>query len=282
MTAAEWRQTTIAFPDPHTAEQAARTHLAPILAEAEARHLITTWFYVRKGNWRLRYLPASDEADRYLSSQMARLQHDRRLSAAVPGIYEPETHAFGGPDAMDTAHHLWHHDSRHLLTHSTNHTFARQRELSIMLSAAMMRAAGLDWYEQGDVWARVTDHRDPPEPARFDALRNAVRRLLTVDPASLTRQGAPLAGCHNTLFEAYMSAGDILCRLNQAGQLHRGLRATLAHHVIFTWNRRGIPGLHQAALATAAKTIIFGPDPAFHPLTPGGDSWTRPLPADSR
>lgn len=273
MTATEWRQITIAFPDPRTAEQVARTHLAPILAEAEARHLITTWFYVRKDNWRLRYLPATTtDADRYLTSELERLTHARHIDAAIPGIYEPETHAFGGTEAMDTAHQLWHHDSRHLLTRSTNHTAARQRELSIMLSATMMRAAGLDWYEQGDVWARVADHRDPPQPALVDSLRTAARRLLTVDPTSLTRsQGAPLAGCH-TLFEAYTSAGYTLRQLHQTGQLHRGLRATLAHHVIFTWNRRGIPGLHQAALATAAKTIIFGPDPTHGARTPGGDS----------
>lgn len=263
MTAPEWRQTTITFPDPHMAEQTASTHLAPILAEAEARHHITTWFYVRKDNWRLRYLPATTtDADRYLTSELERLTRARHIRTAVPGIYEPETHAFGGTEAMDTAHRLWHQDSRHLLTRSTDHTLARRRELSIMLSAAMMRAAGLDWYEQGDVWARVADHRDPPQPALVDSLRNAARRLLTVDPASLTRRGAPLVGCH-TLFEAYTSAGETLRQLNQTGQLHRGLRATLAHHVIFTWNRRGIPGLYQAALATAAKTIIFGPDPTL-------------------
>ncbi|MEV5695552.1 thiopeptide-type bacteriocin biosynthesis protein [Micromonospora globbae] len=274
MTAPEWRQITITFPDPHTAEQAAKTHLAPILTEAEASHLITTWFYVRKDSWRLRYLPAAttSDADRYLTSQLARLRNDRRISAIVAGIYEPETHAFGGTTAMETAHRLWHHDSRHLLTRSTDHTRGRQRELSIMLSATMMRAAGLDWYEQGDVWARVADHRDPPQPARVDALGNAVRRLLTVDSAGLTRsQGSPLAGCR-TLFEAYTSAGYVLRQLNQTGQLRRGLRATLAHHVIFTWNRRGIPGLHQAALATAAKTVIFGPDPTHSTHTPGGNS----------
>jgi len=54
--------------------------------------------------------------------------------------------------------------------------------------------------------------------------------------------------------------------------LRRGLRATLAHHVIFAWNRRSIPGQHQAALAAAAKTVIFGADPTINPPAPGGDS----------
>jgi thiopeptide-type bacteriocin biosynthesis protein len=272
MTSPEWRQTTITFPEPHAAEHVAITHLAPILAEAETRQLITAWFYVRKGTWRLRYLPTSNtaEADHYLTGQLARLRHDRHISAAVPGSYEPETHAFGGTAAMDTAHRLWHHDSRHLLAPATGQTPARHREMSIMLAVTVMRAAGLDWYEQGDVWARVADHRDPPEPTLVDTQLHTVKRLLTVDPASLTRQGAPLAAAR-TWFEAYTAAGDTLHRLNQTGRMRRGLRATLAHHVIFAWNRRSIPSMHQAALATAAKTTIFGPDPT-HPVSiPDGD-----------
>lgn len=273
MTSPGWRQTTITFPDPNAADQAAITHLAPILTEAETRQLITAWFYVRKQTWRLRYLPASSttEADHYLTGQLARLRHARHISAAVPGIYEPETHAFGGTTAMDAAHRLWHHDSRHLLTPATGQTPVRHRELSIMLAAAMMRAAGLDWYEQGDVWARVADHRDPPEPALVDTLLHPVKRLLTVDPTSLTHQDASLAAAR-TLFDAYIAAGDTLNRLNQTGQLRRGLRATLAHHMIFAWNRRSIPGLYQAALATAAKTTILGPDPTHPCPTSDGDS----------
>jgi thiopeptide-type bacteriocin biosynthesis protein len=272
MTASEWRQVTIAFPDPHAAEQAASTHLAPILAEANARQLITTWFYVRKGDWRLRYLTAATiDADRYLTGELARLIHDRRICGAVPGIYEPETHAFGGPDAMDAAHQLWHHDSHHLLTRASDREPVHRRETSIMLSAVMMRAAALDWYEQGDVWARVADHRDPPKPDSVAPLLNAARRLLTVDMDGLTSQQAPLAG-YQALIDAHTSAGDALRNLNQTGQLHRGLRATLAHHVIFAWNRRSIPGLQQAALATAAMTVVFGPDPTRGALTPGGAS----------
>lgn len=275
MMSPEWRQTTITFPDPHAADQVAITHLAPILTEAETRQLISAWFYVRKESWRLRYLPASTaaeaEADHYLAGELARLRHDRHISAAVPGIYEPEIHAFGGTTAMDAAHRLWHHDSRHLLSPAIGRNPARHRELSIMLVAAMMRAAGLDWYEQGDVWARVADHREPPEPTLVETLMQSVKRLLTVDLVSLTRREAPLAAAR-TWFEAYTTAGDTLNHLNQAARLRRGLRAILAHHVIFAWNRRSIPGLYQAAIATAAKTTIFGPDPTSPVSTSDGDS----------
>jgi thiopeptide-type bacteriocin biosynthesis protein len=272
VTRSAWCQINIDFPDLCTAEDVAITHLAPILAEAEARRLITAWFFVRKGTWRMRYLPASassEAADAYLNDRLALLNHAGYLTAVIPGIYEPEIHAFGGTAAMEAAHWLWHHDSRHLFTATTGAEPTRRRELSIMLCAAMMRAAGLDRYEQGDVWARVAEHRDPPQPTLVDTLQGPVQRLLTVDPASITHAGAPLATAR-TWIEAYTTAGATLDCLNQTGRLHRGLREILTHHVIFMWNRRGIPGLHQAALATAAKTSIFGPDPTTAVLTPAG------------
>lgn len=258
-----WRQLSIAFPDPRTAEATTVAHLVPILAEAEVRRLITAWFVVRKGVWRLRYRPATAtaEADSYLIDRLSSLQRVGHLVAIVRGVYEPEVRAFGGGPAMDAAHVLWHDDSRHLFSPPAQATPPGHREMSIMLCTAMMRAAGLDWYEQGDVWARVAEHRDPPPPEAVDVLIEPVRRLLTVDPDSLTRQGAPLAVAR-TWIDGYTTAGATLRRLNDAGQLHRGIRSTLSHHVIFAWNRRGIPSLHQAALACAGRTIVFGPDPA--------------------
>jgi thiopeptide-type bacteriocin biosynthesis protein len=266
MTAPAWRQVTITFPDPPTAPQQARRHLAPVLVDAEGRRFITTWFYVRKDAWRLRYLPTTT-AERHVDDELQRLIREHHIRAAIPGVYEPETYAFGGREAMNAAHQLWHHDSRNLLTHSSEP--GHDRETSIILVAAMMRAAGLDWYEQGDVWARVAEHRDPPTPGSAAATLDAVKRLLTVDPADLTGPQGPLAG-HRALAEAYIRAGEGLRDLHQHGLLHRGLREILAHHVIFTWNRRSIPGQHQAAIATTAKTLIFGPDPTLTAPTRGG------------
>src|SRR5262245_43119711 len=122
MTSPRWQQTAIAFADHQPAEQLATAHLAPTLADAEARHPTTSWFYVRKDHWRLRYLPTdgTSGAERYLNGELERLTRDRQIDSAVAGIYEPEIHAFGGAEAIDTAHRLWHHDSRHLLTRSAD------------------------------------------------------------------------------------------------------------------------------------------------------------------
>ena len=42
--------------------------------------------------------------------------------------------------------------------------------------------------------------------------------------------------------------------LAAAGQLYRGLRDVLAHHLIFAWNRAGLPYMTQSVIAGAAKT----------------------------
>lgn len=72
-----------------------------------------------------------------------------------------------------------------------------RREVSILLCSLLMRGAGQEWYEQGDVWARVaqnrpTDRDTPPE--QLHTIKPPLRRLMTVDtgPASKLVQSGPL------------------------------------------------------------------------------------------
>ncbi|NED89201.1 methyltransferase, partial [Streptomyces sp. SID11233] len=68
----------------------------------------------------------------------------------------------------------------------------------VLLCTIMMRAARLEWYEQGDVWDRVitTEHRsvisDVPQE-RLDARAQEIRPLLLADSDALLRPGGPLA-----------------------------------------------------------------------------------------
>ena len=41
------------------------------------------------------------------------------------------------------------------------------------------------------------------------------------------------------------------------GTLDRGLRDVLAHHVIFHWNRLGLPASTQATLARSAQAAVM-------------------------
>ena len=262
MDSTPWQQANLTFTDPALAERVAVIHVIPILTAAEDNRLISAWFIVRKGHqWRLRYLPthAGKSPATCLRGRLDTLARCKDLTKVTHVIYEPEITAFGGPRAMRLAHRLWHRDSRILLTPPTTRT-RRTRELSIVLCTAMMRTAGLDWYEQGEVWARVADHRLAADPAHIDALYDAVQQLLLVDPASLTRAGAPLAG-EDPWLDAFTTAGAALRRTHESGQLCRGLREVLTHHVIFMWNRRGISEHEQAALAATARTITFGTHP---------------------
>lgn len=249
-----WQQINITYPG-HTRqqqEQHAVAHLRQVLPAAQAAGLITSWWFIRKGAWRVRYLPTgkpdSEVLSRHLITDGVRWASD---------IYEPETHAFGGADAITSAHTLFHHDSRHLLAYLHQHS-ADRRERSLILCSALMRAAALDLNEQGDVWAKVLQHRAehlkwPPAPdaGTWAEFTGDVRRLL-LGTARTTGQW----------HTAFGNAGTNLRRLREAGKLTRGLRTVIALHVIFHWNRIGLPASTQATLAQAATEAIFGEAPA--------------------
>jgi thiopeptide-type bacteriocin biosynthesis protein len=147
---------------------------------------------------------------------------------------------------------------RGTLADGANHRDQR-RELSLLLCTALLRAAGQEWYEQGDVWARVSDNR-PPAPAGPPTpslrLTAAVARFLTVDtsPTGVLIAGGSLAFAA----EWFDAAGAVLETLARRGQLTRGLRAVLAHHVLFHWNRMGLPYQQQETIARTARDVILG------------------------
>ncbi|MET8012954.1 thiopeptide-type bacteriocin biosynthesis protein [Streptomyces sp. NPDC005271] len=269
-----WHQVNIAFPDWSRAEQTALARLNPLLRTAEDEGAINAWFLIRKRPcWRVRYLPAADtDTHGPIGRELDALTAAGHITDWTPAIYEPEVHAFGGVEAMAAAHRLFHRDSRGLLTYLQGEGGAasgHRREMSLMLCSTLMRSAGLDWYEQGDVWARVATHRALPtafDRSSTERLHTAVHRLITVDADSQLRKDGPLAHAAGWA-SAYTAAGQELAHLAASGALHRGLRDILAHHVIFAWNRIGLPYATQAALAAAAKTVIFGPDPTAERTT---------------
>ncbi|BAJ31654.1 MULTISPECIES: thiopeptide-type bacteriocin biosynthesis protein [Kitasatospora] len=258
-----WRQANIMFHDWEQAETTALAHLVPLLRAAEAEGTVAAWFVIRKRPcWRLRYRPVSDGRDP-VAQGLDRMTAARYITGWTQSVYEPEVHAFGGPEAMDSAHRLFHRDSRGLTDYLAGQVGTHRRETSLLLCNLMLRSAGLDWYEQGDVWARVAAHRAQPAGTAaggHEQLQAAVRRLLSVDPHHALRPDGPLAGAAEWA-RAYADAGEETADLHAAGKLHRGLRDVLAHHVIFAWNRIGLPYAVQAALTFAAKTVVFGPDP---------------------
>jgi thiopeptide-type bacteriocin biosynthesis protein len=261
-----WQQVVVEFGDYNTAEQIAITHLLPIMDRVEADGLVASWWFIRKApEWRLRYLPphqAAEAARQVLHAALDTLRDTGRIGGWVETIYEPEVHAFGCVDAMSIAHRLFHLDSQHILAHVGSGRDQR-RELTVLLCSVLMRAARQDWYEQGDIWARIAENRPlaPETPLdRARALKSGLRRLMTVDsgPSSpLVVPDGPLAHVA-TWSTAFHTAGTALGKLAGRGALRRGLRSVLTHHVIFHWNRLGLPYDTQSVLARAAQEVVLG------------------------
>ncbi|MFE9455806.1 methyltransferase, FxLD system [Streptomyces californicus] len=263
MAADEWPQRLIRFTDWSRAEATAVEHLLPVLTAQESE--LAQWSFLRKHPWwRLRYRPTGPDSAKGLDAALDELVHAGVLASWTPGIYEPEETAFGGPAGMKIAHTLFHYDSRHLLDEAARQQTASgpqlgRRELAVLLLSVAMRAAGLDWYEQGDVWARIAAERPGDAIRSPQRHRAAVHRLMTIDVSTTSRsvtQGrlAPLAEWIAT-FEWF---GQQLADLNRQGRLERGLRAVIAHHGIFHWNRLGLPAEDQHTLSTLAKEVVMG------------------------
>jgi thiopeptide-type bacteriocin biosynthesis protein len=257
-----WHQVNVSFPDWDSAEQTAAAHLGPRLDSEE--QVTTGWFIRKTPGWRIRS-PAALDARPGVERLLRELTDQGHLTSWTRVVYEPEVHAFGGLESMAAAHRLFHDDSRAILTYLRDQPAGtHRREISLLACSVMLRAARQDWFEQGDIWARVASYRKSP-PGTFPErprLLEPVRRLITADVELKIRSGTPLACCAGWA-DAYAAAGEELARIAPAGLLHRGLRDVLAHHVIFAWNRLGLPYAMQSALASTAKTVVFGPDPTM-------------------
>ncbi|CAL9453862.1 methyltransferase, FxLD system [Streptomyces sp. enrichment culture] len=252
--ATSWWHASVAFPNPHAgASQALATALSG-----------QRFHFLRKDTGvRLRTeQPATGLLDQLVA--------DRVITGWTGGMYEPETHAFGGLEGMEVAHEVFCADSPATLAESGA---PGARERSVMLLSAMIRAAGLDPFEAGDVYAQWAALRPPVTPPQGPALEKAVsamRRLMNADAA--LRPDAEADWVERVA--AFEDAGRRLRRLAADGRLIRGIRGVLAHHAIFAFNRAGVPADVQAATAWLGRHVAFS--------TQEGDVSTRTsAPADS-
>lgn len=258
-----WQQVNIRFTSPHDAEQAAVAYLRPAAWQVGPGP-VAEWWFIRKGDWRLRYLPAGAPAA--ARDAVSRTLTAMREAGSVDGwtetLYEPETHAFGGPAATEAAHELFYRDSRHILDYLNLPGLDQRREVTVLLCAALIRGAGLDWYEQGDVWARTVTNRPDTgsaTPEQLARLQESVGRLLAADPRSgITLASTDADHLAASWLDAFERCGRTLHYLWVDGTLSRGLRAVVTHHLLFHWNRLGIPYTAQGALALAARNTILG------------------------
>ncbi|WP_199537219.1 thiopeptide-type bacteriocin biosynthesis protein [Spongiactinospora gelatinilytica] len=243
LTDGEWYQLATEFPDGNSA---VRLGLRLELLRSEGA--LKDWWFMRKApGWRLRLRGADIAA-------VHRAFEELMVARWWPTIYEPETFAFGGSDGMGIVHELFCADSRGVLDYLRQEDPGiGRRELSLLLINALLQAAGLDWFERGDVFARVAAIRPSAYDSRMDELATDIRFFLLVRIQPPAAFAAPW-------FAAFETAGRLLGEAAAAGRLERGLRAILTHVLIFHWNRFGLSATTQGILAHAAKTAILPRD----------------------
>ncbi len=254
-----WWQINLAFTDSAAGDGDFATYLLPLLhATAPA-----DWWFMRKHpGYRVRLL-AGPSAKSRTKAALDQLVTDGRVREWRTVVYEPETVAFGGETSMRIAHALFAADSRQiqLLSGQGSRPSIGLRELSVLLCTALMRSAGLEWYETGDVWNRVitVEHRTARpdlDPTVLTDRAQQIRTLLLADTEALFGRGGPL-GRFEDWVAAFKSAGRRLRQAADHGTLGRGLRSILSLHVIFHWNRLGFSLATQSHLASAARSVIF-------------------------
>ncbi|MGW1279594.1 methyltransferase, FxLD system [Streptomyces tsukubensis] len=234
-----WSHATVTFPGSSVNPEAART-----LSDALSGQ---RFHFLRKDSGlRLRTeQPAADV--------LGRLVADGVVGGWTGGVYEPEMEAFGGSEAMDVAHDVFCADSRAALAETGG---PGGRERSVLLLSTMIRSAGLDPFEAGDVWAKLAALRPPVTPPTGPALAEAIRAMRRLMNADAARRPNAEPGWADRV-AAFADGGLRLRRLAADGRLIRGLRAVLAHHAIFAFNRAGVPVTEQAATAWLGRHIAF-------------------------
>src|SRR5690348_2648421 len=104
MNSPTWCQANVVFPDWEGAETIALARLGPFLRTADDDGALTSWFIIRKHPcWRVRYQPAAGGHDR-IAQGLDLLIAEGSVTAWTEIIYEPEIYAFGGAEAMASAH----------------------------------------------------------------------------------------------------------------------------------------------------------------------------------
>lgn len=255
-----WYHVHVGFPSWDTAEQAIGHHLAPRLDALHTSGVTGGWWFLRKHpHWRLRIHTAEKIA---VNELLDTLTADGTISSWRPGLYEPETVAFGGPPGMSIGHDLFCADSHGVLTYvRQQQPGLGRREISLLLIAGLLHAAELDAFERGDIFANVARHRPPADEGdpRLAGLANRVRGLLSV-PITLDHPlFADDGACAHAMpwLAAHISAGQQLRAAAADNLLDRGLREIITHLVIFHWNRLNLSATAQGALARAATEAFL-------------------------
>jgi thiopeptide-type bacteriocin biosynthesis protein len=224
----------------------------------------TQFFFMRKPpGARLRFRGA--DLERALLPKVVGLLEEEaragRIAGHELGVYDEETHQFGGEVGMDIAHQFFAADSRaflDLLALPAGGDDASDREtLSLLALNDLVAQIAGDAWERWDVWrnmrlaGRLGSHAPDAEAALASELeRNRDALARTLGPREVLAE-LP-AGEQEILRRVFASNEEIASRFRdaaQAGALVYGPRKTLPFFIVFHWNRWGFDRATQLALS---------------------------------
>jgi thiopeptide-type bacteriocin biosynthesis protein len=257
-------------------EQAVADFLVNDLAEAargwQSGGQIDRFFFMRKPpglrirfrgrNLRQRILPN-------LLERLERAREEGRVTGHEFGVYDAETHQFGGALGLDIAHEWFTADSFAAiallaLEHSGRDTSGREALSLFALNDLISRVAGDSW-EQWDVWSELrltgrlprlstttrAELLEELEKNREGLSRSLWKREVVL--ASLSVEEQAIA---NQLCAANSVTAARLKRAAAQGALEYGPRKILPFFIIFHWNRLGFEVPLQMALAFFMEQLL--------------------------
>ncbi|MEW1845691.1 thiopeptide-type bacteriocin biosynthesis protein [Nonomuraea angiospora] len=235
--------------------------LAVTARQAVRDGLAHDFFFMHKPpGLRIRFRPASPELDPLLRDRLTAWRQDGVLSDWRPGVYEPETYLFGGPESMRSVHRVFTADSLAWLDYHrlrlAGHGPGPSWAMSLLLLRSLFGALQIVGWEDLGVWERVRRHRPLAAAAVADprlARLAAALRKVWPSPAALAAKLSPEAA---DLAEDYRQVvgqeGERWFRdYFESGSAAMGPRAVASYLVIFHWNRASLPSVRQALIAEA-------------------------------
>lgn len=180
----------------------------------------------------------------------------------VPGIYEPESHLFGGELSMPYVHKLFTADSLAFLKYRTlvlNRKITDQEWLlSLTLLKHFFSQLGISGWEDIDVWDRVrkkTFRSVPDEMIRLPDFQTAASEIKShweqIDLVTSTFSQATKKIVEE--YTSYMEPVIVTWKKNyfETTNAYIGIREAAAFFTIFHWNRAGISFARQCIITEA-------------------------------
>jgi thiopeptide-type bacteriocin biosynthesis protein len=191
----------------------------------------------------------------------------KRITGHELGVYDEETHQFGGEVGLEIAHEHFDHDSRALFEiirlEAQDADTTDRETLSLLVLNDLVAQVASDGWERWDVWrnmrlaGRLRTYGPEAEAAlRGELEANHEALLQTLHPREAL---AKLPPAEQKVLERYFAANTkVAARFAdaaRAGTLLYGARKILPFFVIFHWNRWGMDATTQFALTYFMESL---------------------------